>query len=84
VNSVAAYEAGDFVKVEFKGAADPVGEWMWVRVESADDEKRLVLGSLDNEPVLDYCGKLRVGSQLAISYDKIREHRKPSEFPKHS
>jgi hypothetical protein len=35
---------------------------------------------LDNEPVIDYDGKLGVGSELAVSYDKIREHRKASEF----
>ena len=35
---------------------------------------------LDNKPVNDYEGKLSVGSELAVSYDKIREHRKASEF----
>ena len=74
------YERGDYVKVEFSDETTGIGEWMWVRVQSCDDGKRIVFGTLDNEPIADYSGKLRVGSQLAISYDKIREHRKPSEF----
>lgn len=44
------------------------------------DEKRIIYGVLDNEPVKDYSGKIGLGSQLAISFDNIREHRKPSEF----
>ena len=76
------YEPGDYVKIEFKDTDDPIGEWIWVKVESCDDRKRLVFGTLDNEPVGDYGGKIGLGSRLAISYDKIREHRKPSEFTK--
>jgi hypothetical protein len=78
--AMATYEPGDYVKVEFKDAHDPIGEWMWVRVEGCDDQKRLIFGVLDNEPVNDYGDRLHVGSQLAVSYDKIREHRKPTEF----
>ena len=78
--NVPAYERGDYVKVEFPDETTGIGEWMWVRVHHCDDEKRIVFGTLDNEPIADYSGKLRVGSPLAISYDKIREHRKPSEF----
>ena len=74
------YEAGDYIKVEFKDEGDPVGEWMWVRIESCDDKNRLVFGNLDNAPLLDHGGKIDLGSQLAISYDNIREHKKPWEF----
>ena len=74
------YQRGDYVKVEFVDEATGVGEWMWVRIRRCDNEKRLVYGMLDNEPVNDYEGKLSVGSELAVSYDKIREHRKASEF----
>lgn len=74
------YTPGDYVKVEFRNADEPVGEWMWVRVEACDDARQIVFGTLDNEPVADASGRLQVGSQLAISYDKIREHRKPTEF----
>ena len=77
---MSAYERGDYIKVEFPDEATGVGEWMWVRVSGCDDAKRLVFGTLDNEPVNDYGGKLRVGSDMAISFDQIREHRKAADF----
>ena len=80
IRSMSTYEPGDYVKVEFKDESDPIGEWMWVRVEACDDAQRLVFGTLDNAPAMDYDRKLELGSRLSISYDKIREHRKPSEF----
>jgi hypothetical protein len=39
-------------------------------------------GTLDNEPVNDYDGKIELGSELAVSYSQIREHKKPTEFTK--
>jgi hypothetical protein len=39
-----------------------------------------VFGELDSVPVLDYGQKLKLGSQLAVSYDNIREHKKASAF----
>jgi hypothetical protein len=77
---MSAYQAGDFVKAEFKDSLKGESEWMWVRVERADDEQRLIFGSLDSQPLLDYGGKLKLGSQLAISYENIREHKKALEF----
>lgn len=74
------YERGDYIKVDFPDDATGIGEWMWVRVESCDDTKRLVFGTLENEPVNDYGGRLRVGSDMAISFDRIREHRKAADF----
>lgn len=49
---------------------------MWMVVDHCDDEKRLVYGTLDSEPLNDYGGKVKLGSQLAVSYAQIREHRK--------
>jgi len=77
---VSTYNRGDYVKVEFPDEMTGIGEWMWVRVHHCDDEKKLVFGTLDNEPVNDYDGKVELGSELAVSYDNIREHRKASEF----
>jgi hypothetical protein len=54
----------------------------WVRVYHCDDTKKLVFGTLDNEPLNDYHGKLNVGSELAVAYSQIREHKKPSDFRK--
>jgi hypothetical protein len=74
------YERGDYVKVEFPDEVTGVGEWMWVRVSHSDDERQLVFGVLDNEPINDYKNRLHLGSELAASYSKIREHRKSGEF----
>jgi hypothetical protein len=40
---------------------------------SCDDAKRLVFGTLDNEPVTDATGKLKLGTELAISFDQIKK-----------
>ena len=53
---------------------------MWVRVRSCDDAKRLVFGALDNVPLNDYGQELSLGSELAISFDQIREHRNATDF----
>jgi hypothetical protein len=76
------FERGDYVKAEFPDETTGIGEWMWVRVDRCDEEKKLVFGILDNEPVNDYEGKLGLGSELAVSYSQIREHQKPTEFTK--
>jgi len=75
---MAAYEHGDYVKVEFKEDKTGESEWMWVRVDYADDIERVVFGRLDNEPVVNK--DLRLGMELAVSYDNIREHRKSAVF----
>src|SRR5438128_2912184 len=74
------YERGDYVKVEFPDETTGIGEWMWVRVTHCDEGKQLVFGVLDNEPLNDYEGKVGLGSELAVRYSHIREHRKPTEF----
>jgi uncharacterized protein YegJ (DUF2314 family) len=68
------YKNGDHVKIEVEGKQFAVGEWMWMLVEDSDDEKRLVFGRLDNEPIANPDFKL--GQQLAVSYDKIRDHQR--------
>jgi hypothetical protein len=74
------YNRGDYVKVEFPDEATGIGEWMWMIVDHCDNEKRMVFGRLDNEPVNDYGGNVKLRSQLAVSYDNIREHKKAAEF----
>jgi len=75
------YERGDHIKVEFEGENGMPGEWMWVIVQTRDDKKRIVYGTLDNEPLNDYSGKLKVGSELAVAYSQIREHRRQDDSP---
>jgi uncharacterized protein YegJ (DUF2314 family) len=80
--NVARYEPGDSVKVEFLDETAGIGEWMWICVIRCDDERQFVCGILDNEPVNDCKTKFGRGSELMVSYSKIREHRKPTEFTK--
>jgi len=77
---VPTYAPGDYIKVEFPDEATGIGEWMWVRVNRSDDSERIVFGTLDNEPVNNASGKLRIGTELAISFSQIREHRKAADF----
>lgn len=74
------YQRGDYIKVEFPDEATGVGEWMWVRVLRCDDARRLVFGILDNPPLIDYGNKLKLGSELAISFSQVREHKKTADF----
>jgi uncharacterized protein YegJ (DUF2314 family) len=67
------YKPGDHVKVEFSGEVPGESEWMWVQVDSSDDSAEIVFGTLDSQPVIN--SNLRVGQRLAVSYDKIRDHR---------
>ena len=67
------YERGDFVKVEVRDEGTGQSEWMWVRVDDSDDERRLVFGKLDNEPIVHT--NMRLGMELGVSYDHIRDHR---------
>jgi hypothetical protein len=77
---MAKYTHGDYIKVEFPDEVTGVAEWMWVRVTSCDDAKQLVFGTLDNAPVSDSSSKLKLGTELAITYSQVREHRKASTF----
>jgi len=74
------YEPGDFIKVEFADETTRVGEWMWVQVRRCDDARQIVFGTLDNVPIDDTSGKLKLGTELAVSFSQIRGHRKTSEF----
>ena len=77
---MANYQRGDYIKVDFPDETTGIGEWLWVRVDRCDEQKQVVFGTLDNEPLNEYSGKVKLGSELAISYSQIREHRKASDF----
>lgn len=49
---MSTYQPGDYVKVEFRDDSTGESEWMWVKVEHADDEEEVVFGQLDNEPIV--------------------------------
>jgi uncharacterized protein YegJ (DUF2314 family) len=68
------YNRGDHVEIEVEDKQFGASEWMWMLVESSDDARRLVFGQLDNEPIANT--DLKLGQQLAVSYDKIRDHKR--------
>jgi uncharacterized protein YegJ (DUF2314 family) len=68
------YGKGEHVKIEVEDDQSGESEWMWLLVDHSDDDQRLVFGKLDSEPVV--VTDMRVGQELAVSYDKIREHRR--------
>jgi len=72
------YKAGDYIKAEFRDEPSGEVEWMWVRVQGADDVLHVVFGTLDSEPVA--ITDLHLGMELAVSYDNIRDHRTASSF----
>ena len=50
---------------------------MWVHVQSSDDDEGIVFGRLDNEPLVNT--DMKLGQELAIRYDLVREHRKSED-----
>lgn len=68
------YKKGEHVKIEVKEENSSIGEWLWLLVEESDDERQLVVGRLDNEPIAN--SDLKLGQLLAVSYDRIKEHRR--------
>ena len=71
-------EAGDYIKAVFADETSGEREWMWVRVERADEQQKVVFGVLDSEPLVHQ--DLHLGMKLAVSYDNIREHMKAAAF----
>jgi len=67
------YKAGDFVQVEVVDEATEESELLWVKVSDSDDQRRLVFGTLDSEPIVQT--NMRQGMELAVNYDNIRDHR---------
>lgn len=69
------YKKGDHVKIEIVDASSAAfAEWAWMVVDSSDDQKRMVFGRLDNEPIAS--GDMKLGQQLAVSYEKVKDHRR--------
>ena len=72
---MATYHAGDYVKVELRDEVNKETEWLWVKVDGCDEENRVVFGRLDNRPLLG-TDKLRLGQQIAVTFDRIRQHKR--------
>lgn len=67
------YVSGDHVKIEVKNVSGD-SEWMWLFVESSDDDQELVFGKVDSQSVV--ATDMKFGQELAVSYDNIRDHRR--------
>jgi hypothetical protein len=74
------YRTGDHIKFEISGERPGGSEWMWLLVDHCDDEQEIVFGKLDSEPIV--ATDLTVGQELAISYEKVRDHRRFPDRPK--
>ena len=68
------YQKGDHVKIEVTNEQSRESEWMWLLVDNSDDERRIVFGQLDSEPIVTI--DMKRGQSFAVSYDKVRDHRK--------
>jgi len=73
------FAAGDYVKFEIKDEQSGQSEWLWLRVNRCDELNRLVLRCLDSEPLV-FAVQLKLGQQMAVSYENVRDHKKESEF----
>lgn len=73
------YSKGEHVKIEVLDEQSGEREWMWLLVERSDDDARLVFGTLDSEPIA--VTDMRLGQELAVSYDNIRDHRLFTQLP---
>ena len=72
--AMSTYQRGDHVKVEIGNESLGKSEWIWSEVDHCDDSLRLVFGRLDSHPVATTA--LKLGQELAVSYDNIRDHRR--------
>jgi uncharacterized protein YegJ (DUF2314 family) len=72
--TMSTYQRGDHVKVEIADERLGECEWIWIEVDHCDDGLRLVFGRLDSQPVTTT--GLKLGQELAVSYDNIRGHRR--------
>ena len=68
------YRRGDHVKIQVTDGQSGVGEWMWLLVDHSDDGQQLVFGQLESEPVV--ATGIRKGQCLAVSYERVRDHRR--------
>jgi len=72
------YLQGDHVKIEVTDEKSGDVEWVWLLVDRSDDDQQLVFGQLDSEPVV--ATDMKRGQALAVSYEQVRDHKKPSDF----
>ena len=67
------YNPGDHVKIEVTDQQSGETEWMWLLVDTCNEDTRMIFGKLDNIPVVNT--DMSLGQDLAVSFDKVRDHR---------
>jgi hypothetical protein len=67
------YSKGEHVKFEVVSAQSGESEWMWLLVDRSDDDRKVVFGRLDSQPIV--MTDMQLGQELAVSYDNVRESR---------
>jgi len=72
------YHPGSFIKAVFEDEKSGESEWMFAKVERAHDALRVIFGRVESEPIAS--PDLKLGMELAVSYDNIRDHRTPTSF----
>jgi hypothetical protein len=77
VDNMGRYQKGDHIKFEVRDNTAGESEWIWLLVRESDDERGLVFGKLDSQPVV--ATDLKLGQELAISYENVRDHRRFSD-----
>src|SRR5258708_32533401 len=77
-NPIARYQKRDNEKIEVTNEESGESEWMWLLVGNSDDERHLVFGQLDSEPVT--ATDMKRGQRLTVSYKQTLDHRTASDF----
>jgi hypothetical protein len=80
---LATFHPGDYIKFEINDEQTGQSEWMWLRIDRCDEPNRIVFGWLDSQPVI-FTRTFKLGQRLAVSYDKVRDHKKSCEFERPS
>jgi hypothetical protein len=73
-SNVPKYDEGDFIKVELLDEATGSAKLMWVLVHHCNDALQVVFGTVD-APALDVSGERKLGTEVAVLFSQIREHK---------
>ena len=75
---MSVFKRGDYVKFEIRQEGTGECEWVWLKVNCADERTRVVFGTFESVPIIRT--DLNLGQRLAVSYDNITRHAKRQEF----
>lgn len=70
---MATYKAGDMVKAESPTTGLATASGCGVKVDHCDEEKQVLFGRLDNQPISAFRDKLQLGQEVAVAFSLVRE-----------